>query len=49
MCPELVTAAQRIAAENPHITAQVYDLNHFPDLRAKYQVDVYKRQHMAWP
>ena len=25
MCPELVTAAQRIAAENPHITAQVYD------------------------
>ena len=38
MCPELVTAAQRIAAENPHITAQVYDLNHFPDLREKYQV-----------
>lgn len=38
MCPELVTAAQRIAAENPHITAQVYDLNHFPDLREKHQV-----------
>ena len=38
MCPELVTAAQRIAAENPNITAQVYDLNHFPDLREKYQV-----------
>ena len=38
MCPELVTAAQRIAAENPHITAQVYDLNHFPDLRERYQV-----------
>ena len=38
MCPELVTAAQRIAAENPHITAQVYDLNRFPDLREKYQV-----------
>ena len=37
-CPELVTAAQRIAAENPNITAQVYDLNHFPDLREKYQV-----------
>ena len=29
---------QRIAAENPNITAQVYDLNHFPDLRDKYQV-----------
>ena len=38
MCPELVTAAQRVAAENPNITAQVYDLNHFPDLREKYQV-----------
>lgn len=38
MCPELVTAAQRIAAENPNVTAQVYDLNHFPDLREKYQV-----------
>lgn len=38
MCPELATAAQRIASENPHITAQVYDLNHFPDLREKYQV-----------
>ena len=38
MCPALVTAAQRVAAENPNITAQVYDLNHFPDLREKYQV-----------
>ena len=38
MCPDLVTAAQRIAAENPRITAQVYDLNHFPDLREKHQV-----------
>ena len=27
-----------LAAENPHITAQVYDLNRFPDLREKYQV-----------
>ncbi|MBP3393137.1 MAG: thioredoxin family protein, partial [Lentisphaeria bacterium] len=38
MCPELVTAAQRIAAENPNITAQVYDLNHFPGLREQYNV-----------
>ena len=38
MCPELVTASQRIAAENDVITAEVYDLNHFPDLREKYQV-----------
>ena len=38
MCPELVTAAQRIAAENENITAQVYDMNHFPALRDKYNV-----------
>ena len=38
MCPELVTAAQRMAVENPLITAQVYDLNHFPELRDQYQV-----------
>jgi thioredoxin reductase (NADPH) len=38
MCPELVTAAQRIAAENENITAEVYDLNHFPALRNKYKV-----------
>ena len=38
MCPELVTAAQRMAAANPHITAQAYDLNHFPALRDKYHV-----------
>jgi len=38
MCPELVTAAQRLAAENPQITAQVYDLNHFPDIKDQYNV-----------
>ena len=38
MCPELVTAAQRIAAENDAVTAQVYDLNHFPEIRDKYNV-----------
>lgn len=38
MCPELVTAAQRIAAENPLVSAEVYDLNHFPDFKEKYQV-----------
>ena len=38
MCPELVTAAQRIAAENPCVTADVYDLNHFQDLKEQYQV-----------
>ena len=38
MCPDLVTAAQRIAAENENITAEVYDLTHFPALREKYNV-----------
>jgi len=38
MCPELVTAAQRIAAENPEVTAEVYDLNHFPAIRDQYNV-----------
>lgn len=38
MCPELVTAAQRIAAESEFVRAEVYDLNHFPDLKDRYQV-----------
>lgn len=38
MCPELVAAAQKIAALNKHITAEVYDLNHFPELRDQYKV-----------
>lgn len=38
MCPELVTAAQRIAAEHPDVTAEIYDLNHFPDMKDAYQV-----------
>jgi thioredoxin reductase (NADPH) len=38
MCPELVTAAQRIAAENENVTAEVYDLTHFPEIRDKYNV-----------
>ena len=38
MCPELVVAAQKIAAENPHVTAEVFDVNHFPELRQKYNV-----------
>ena len=38
MCPNLVVAAQRIAAENPHITAHVYDIHHFEGLRERYKV-----------
>ncbi len=38
MCPELVTAAQRVAAANPNVTAEVYDLNHFAAVKDRYQV-----------
>lgn len=38
LCPELVTAAQRIAAENPNVQAQVYDIHHFERLRRQYDV-----------
>ena len=38
MCPDLVVAAQRIAAENPHITAHVYDIHHFEALKERYKV-----------
>jgi len=38
MCPELVTAAQKLAAMNEHVRAEVYDVNHYPALREKYKV-----------
>ncbi len=38
MCPELVTAAQRIAAASPRVTAEVYDINHFEAIKDKYNV-----------
>lgn len=38
MCPDLVTAAQRIATENPNIKAEVYDIHHFENLKEKYNV-----------
>ena len=38
MCPDLVVAAQRIAAENPNVTAHVYDIRHFESLKNQYKV-----------
>ncbi len=38
MCPETVTAAQKIAAGNPNVTAEAYDISHFEDLRKQYRV-----------
>ncbi len=38
MCPDLVMAAQRIAAESPQVSVDVYDINHFSDLKDQYNV-----------
>ena len=38
MCPDLVTAAQRLAALNDKVTAEVYDLNLYPALREQHQI-----------
>ena len=38
MCPDLVKAAQRIAAGNPCVTAEVYDVHHFVHLKNRYNV-----------
>ncbi len=36
MCPETVLSAQRIASLNPLVTAEAFDIAHFPDLRDRY-------------
>ena len=38
MCPDLVVAAQRIAAANPNVTAHVYDIRHFEGMKNQYKV-----------
>lgn len=38
MCPDLVIACQRIATKNKNIKAEVYDLQHFEELKKKYNV-----------
>ncbi len=38
MCPESVMAAQRIAADSEYVTAEMFDLSHFPDLKERYNV-----------
>jgi thioredoxin reductase (NADPH) len=38
MCPDLVIAAQKLASLNKNVTAEVYDLNHFPEIKDQYQV-----------
>lgn len=38
MCPDLVVSAQRIAAANSYVTAHVFDIHHFEDLKNQYKV-----------
>ena len=38
MCPDLVVAAQRIAAANHNVTAHVYDIRHFEKIKDRYKV-----------
>lgn len=38
MCPETVLATQRIAAANPNVRAEAYDIAHFPELKDKFNV-----------
>ena len=38
MCPDLVIAAQHMAAVGANITAEVFDLQHYDDLKTKYKV-----------
>ncbi len=38
MCPDTVLAAQQIAAKNPNVTAEVYDLHHFEELKKRHNV-----------
>jgi thioredoxin reductase (NADPH) len=38
MCPDLVIAAQHMAAVSEHITSEVYDIHHYESLKNKYKV-----------
>ncbi len=38
MCPDLVAAAERIAAERSDVVVDVYDLSHYPEMQKKYNI-----------
>ena len=38
MCPELVVASQKIASLSQNVTSHVFDVNHFEELKTKYNV-----------
>lgn len=38
MCPDLVAAAERIAAGNDNVTVDVYDFQYYPEMKEKYNI-----------
>ena len=38
MCPDTVVSAQHIAAKNKNVTAEIYDIHHFEEIRKRYNV-----------
>ena len=38
MCPDVVVAAQQMAAANANITADIYDIAQYPALQEKYRI-----------
>jgi thioredoxin reductase (NADPH) len=38
MCPDTVISAQYIAAKNKTVTAEIYDIHHFEEIKKKYNV-----------
>ena len=38
MCPDTVISTQHIAAKNKNITAEIYDIHHFEEIRKRYNV-----------
>ena len=38
MCPDVVAAVQRIAAERSDVRAEIYDIRYFPALKEKYSI-----------
>lgn len=38
MCPDLVAAAERIAAANTNVTVDVYDFQYYPEMKKQYNI-----------
>ena len=38
MCPDVVAAVQRIAVERTNVSADIYDIRYFPELKEQYSV-----------